>query len=336
MKSLILHIGRHKSGTSSLQHFLSDNQELLKSQGWLYPSSMRAKQPAHHDLARVFNPNQFNKASKHEQSKLRVQLNDFRDEVEHHDNVIVSSENFQNLMPATLVEEFAGVELVVVVYLREIVSYFLSSYAQAIKANKLTMSPQEYEEKIFRAKYYTHIRLWQNAFPQANFVVRLFKREHLEAGDIRLDFVRATGLSEKCDLSKAIFRQHDENPSITGELLEFKRFINAYPFEAVINPKNLYSILNEIALYQASKEHKTTVTTRLKQSLLSRYREEAEKTEKQFNLGRNVLFDHSFPEENSRLDSIESFEKICDLIDLVKPGLGSQLLKIRYKTALIR
>jgi hypothetical protein len=43
---LFLHIGRHKSGTSSIQHFFNQNRTALERDGILYPAP--ASGVAHH------------------------------------------------------------------------------------------------------------------------------------------------------------------------------------------------------------------------------------------------------------------------------------------------
>jgi len=47
MKTVYLHIGLHKTGTSTIQFFLANNREKLAELGYLYPF----KQVAHHNLA---------------------------------------------------------------------------------------------------------------------------------------------------------------------------------------------------------------------------------------------------------------------------------------------
>ena len=39
MRKLFLHIGVHRTATSSLQKFLRDNEKVLLSHGYLYPYS---------------------------------------------------------------------------------------------------------------------------------------------------------------------------------------------------------------------------------------------------------------------------------------------------------
>lgn len=58
-KKLILHIGRPKTGTSSIQHFLAANAEALAAEGAVYPRAgrrapdRRGLRAAHHALAAI-------------------------------------------------------------------------------------------------------------------------------------------------------------------------------------------------------------------------------------------------------------------------------------------
>lgn len=52
-KSIYIHIGPHKTGTTTLQFSLFLNKDKLKKNGILYPDSgiISAKLPGHHNLA---------------------------------------------------------------------------------------------------------------------------------------------------------------------------------------------------------------------------------------------------------------------------------------------
>ena len=57
-KRLFLHIGRHKTGTTSLQNFFSEKKELLSERGILYPETGRVTahgtlDRAHHTFSQV-------------------------------------------------------------------------------------------------------------------------------------------------------------------------------------------------------------------------------------------------------------------------------------------
>lgn len=53
MANIVIHIGRHKSGTSALQDMLFSSKELLEKEGWYYPAT-GMKNIAHHGLAHYF------------------------------------------------------------------------------------------------------------------------------------------------------------------------------------------------------------------------------------------------------------------------------------------
>ena len=49
-KVAYIHIGINKTGSTSIQRFLCDNRQQLKTEGYLYPQTGRSKH-AHHELA---------------------------------------------------------------------------------------------------------------------------------------------------------------------------------------------------------------------------------------------------------------------------------------------
>ena len=49
---VVLHIGRHKTGTTSIQKFLHANSDELKSYGLYYPKNTYPNKFAHHDLVK--------------------------------------------------------------------------------------------------------------------------------------------------------------------------------------------------------------------------------------------------------------------------------------------
>jgi len=46
-KTIYLHVGTHKTGTTALQKFLRDNAELLKEQQFMYPLLSNSKEFNH-------------------------------------------------------------------------------------------------------------------------------------------------------------------------------------------------------------------------------------------------------------------------------------------------
>lgn len=325
MQELIIHIGRHKSGTSSLQRFLVDNAAVLLEHGWYYPSHGRGRRIAHHNLATYFNPRQIDRLSKSEQRELSNEVNLFREEVSARPKVILSSENFQNVDPDNLVQEFSDTQLTIVVYLREIISYFLSAYSQAIKANKLTLDQTQFLKKRFRANYFSHLSRWKKAFPEAKLIVRLFDKEALHKQDIRHDFLHATGLLGVLGDTVLEFIDYDSNPSIAGDLLAFKRELNKHPYESVIPEKRLYYYLQELARGNKAYSRFVGIEPELKQALMDGYKDQAYQTERLFGLKAGSLINAEFPCITTENISKHDHASVCAKLNLLCPGLGNDL-----------
>ena len=114
-----MHIGRHKSGTSSLQNFLFRNRLLLEQHQYLYPQ-VGIRSVAHHEIANAFSQRNILKhgATAILESEL---IKAFRIELAATTatNIIVSSEKFTACNPRYMKELFAGYEVEVVIYLRD-------------------------------------------------------------------------------------------------------------------------------------------------------------------------------------------------------------------------
>ena len=89
MRKCFIHIGTHKTGTTSIQQLLSSSNSLLQNHGYFYPQSGRPDLPGQHNLAweisgdRRFSPH-------------HGTIDDLLKEVEcRSDDVILSSEDFE-------------------------------------------------------------------------------------------------------------------------------------------------------------------------------------------------------------------------------------------------
>jgi len=218
---LYLHIGRHKCGTSTLQHFLCGSEAELAAHGFVYPEALRTP-VAHHPVAHFYNP-RAGQAGDND-VEAAVAIRSFWQGVKASPKSIVSSEAFQNLDPAKLIQDLADYDLTVVVYLREPLDYLLSAYAQRVKGGGGTETLDAFTDR-FRPDYRTFLMRWQEAFPKADFKVRAFERSSLVGQDIRQDFLHCLGLTAT-DAQAFRYPDTDRNVSIGGPLLEFMRRIN--------------------------------------------------------------------------------------------------------------
>lgn len=206
MANIVIHIGRHKSGTSALQDMLFSSKELLEKEGWYYPAT-GMKNIAHHGLAHYFIEKQ--------KGLLPADpgiLRKLEEEISDKENVIISSEAFQNITkPEKIKLSFEKHSVKIIVYIREQVEYLLSAYAQAIHARKVTDSIDLFE-KTFHADYEVFLKKWENIFGKENIIVRVYNRGSLIDGDIIHDFFDVTGLGFMKD--SYVVGDKERNPSI--------------------------------------------------------------------------------------------------------------------------
>ena len=274
MKKVILHIGRHKSGTSSLQQFLVHNESALAKRGYSYPTALR-RPIAHHLLARHYHP-------KMNEPLSQEVLQDFWTEVDAAENIIISSEAFQNIDPKKMQKDFENYDLEIVVYIREQIGYFLSAYSQAIKARKVTWTMHEYEEKVFNATYINFLKRWEEAFPNAKLNVRVFSKKSLINGDIIEDFLVSSGICTLDEIKSFTPFEDDKNPSIGGSLLEFKRLLNFTDYETKVKKGKLYRVLRQMTLKHQQYKLDKSLPEDLYQKMYKKYSETNTKISKKY------------------------------------------------------
>ncbi|SEQ95568.1 hypothetical protein SAMN03080615_03384 [Amphritea atlantica] len=240
MRKLFIHIGRHKSGTSSLQKFLCQNYELLLEFGYEYP--LLGRRPiAHHLLAKALSGTcDLDESDKYEVDELLLSIENSQC------NVILSSEAFQNVKPQSLARVLKGdFDIYIVCYFRDQLSYLLSSYSQAIQNQALTESIEQYSKRLFNnLNYNDFIKSWEEAFPDASLIVRSFDKKLLTGEDIRVDFLDVLSLNE---LERFRFDSKDQNPSIGNKLLEYKKALNRSIGSIGLDTKLLYRVLSELS-----------------------------------------------------------------------------------------
>ena len=219
MKTVVLHIGRQKTGTTALQSVLSENRAALSANGIWYPDAGRQNDAAHHLLASCLNPH----LSTIDESKaLRMTL---RSEIETRPEptIVISSESFQAIRDLSRVQTFFDpYRVVIVAYLREALAWKQSAWAQRIHA-QCYADPFVLSATQHRVNYPEFYRRWASAYRETRFV--LFERDRLIDGDVVSDFFTQIDHAIPMHDIRQLTRSQD-NPSLGGNLLHFKRLMN--------------------------------------------------------------------------------------------------------------
>jgi hypothetical protein len=238
---IYLHIGRHKNGTSAIQHFLSRNRVRLRRLGWEYPRALSG-QAAHHDFVAGLGAQRAGGKPETRPGLLKREVERMGAWLQQPGRKIVSSEAFQNLDPEALRGVFPADRTRVVVYLREPLDYLISSYAQKIQANAVR-TPFAGYAAAFAPEYAKFLGRWAAVFGDEALDVRVYDRGLLKDGDILHDFTDALGLPAE----ELKFPAGGFNPSIGPELIEFKGAVNAVLPQAAQSELKLYARLGRLA-----------------------------------------------------------------------------------------
>lgn len=242
-KIIIVHAGRHKTGTSAIQHFLFSNRDRLSEAGFYYPNAGFLRgEPAHHAVALSLLP--VNKQIP--PAAAQKVLRNFKREIEQAEGtVVVSSEQFQNVAPRRLTHYLAGWTIRPVIYLRDQLHYLISSYQQIVHARTLSLSIEEYFDKRFKVVYADMLDAWSAEIGRENVSVRVYDRQLLRGGNIVEDFIWKLTGEEASTFGPVLER--DVNPSLGGPLLTFKRRINAHLSDDHEQQQQLYKPLSRLA-----------------------------------------------------------------------------------------
>lgn len=201
-RTLVLHIGAHKTGSSAIQSFLKQNRETLESEGWsyctlpgrplnwgfLFDVAKRDEGAAFSLLPEVF-------------ARLLAQIDAGTG------NVILSIEDLFFLDSANIAiftsamtKRFAAIR--VITYLRRQDQMAMSHWAQGAKTiqSALIFGKQDYPLPALTPAvrdyldYAALIERWKRALPDASFVLRLYDRDQFENRDVIADFLVASGI----------------------------------------------------------------------------------------------------------------------------------------------
>lgn len=230
MRRLILHIGTEKTGTSSIQRFLSLHGRRLAGLGIRTPASLADPAGNHSWLPLLaYDPGREDDLSRRwlnpqhdRQQQIAARLALFRRELEQGGDAtwIISSEHLQSRL--TTAEEIARLrqlleplfrEIRLLLYIRQPIATAVSLWSTAVQCGhpyaRLPDPAQPYWHNL--CDHASTIQRWSAAFPDRPLQVRLFQRGDLRDGDVISDFAEAAGI----DSARHWPRPRRENPTLS-------------------------------------------------------------------------------------------------------------------------
>ena len=278
-KTLYVHLGMPKAGSTALQEFLFTNRALLEKTGLLYPdpraleqfSREPQKMTGHHMVPMYmtgFFWASFPKKEGHEAADvfrfIKQQIATSKAP-----KVLLSSEAFwfmlnrQDVVIA-FAEAFSDFDLKVIAYLRRQDDHIQSGYNECVKSSFYTMTVDEFIEDRFldpSNHYYTHLMHWANAIGRENVQARIYDKNCLINNSIFEDLLEHCGYKWNKELK---LREKDANPRMSLNALMFQRCINLLFIEHKIREE-----FSEILMHWSVTEDEGSTRAFTPQSLLT-------------------------------------------------------------------
>jgi hypothetical protein len=187
---LVLHIGRHKCGSSSIQYFMSCNAERLREFGVLYPTIGRNRN-AHHQLAQQVRAGEFDVID-----RIAALKSEHADEF-----VVVSSEGLSLVREPEVAElraRTARHPVLIVIYIRDLAGWIPSRYNEFTRRGHNLLDFDDFFERsdVYGGmKIASGAELWGRSFGWENVRVRSLDKRSLAGGTLIDDFLSLFGLS---------------------------------------------------------------------------------------------------------------------------------------------
>lgn len=254
MSTILLHIGRHKSGTTALQNAFYSNREALAAAGVTYPLQ-GLRFVAHHPVAEAVHLH----ANRQSDFMHDALIREFRAEIDHAQTpwILVSSEGFQRCQPTDVERLFSDHRVKVIVYLRDQISYLQSAYLQEVHADAFQGTIEEFAATHYDADYENFLASWAQVFGEAQVLVRIFTAEHLRDGDVVRDFlsdVLPSMVGSSIPYNLPPDSAASRNPSLSGPWVPFKLRLNQVLPAEQCRFVPLYNALGRLNVARTDKE----------------------------------------------------------------------------------
>ncbi len=238
MKTLYLHIGTQKTATTTLQHFLAENDEVLKTKGYTYPLFPEIFYP-YWDNSRnglFLGHPYFNKYNERDREKEKEFYDKGMKRLHEifmtYPNVILSEERLwlqlfydkADLMKRILEDgSEQGYQVKLIIYLRRQDIFAESYWNQQIKSTITeTRDVSQFINEFDHINYYYVLKVITDVIGAENLAVVRFD-DAVRDGGIISDFMKRIGLELTDEYE---IKQESTNSRLSGNTADIKRIIN--------------------------------------------------------------------------------------------------------------
>jgi hypothetical protein len=304
-RTIYLHIGMHKTGTTSLQRFLYSNHDVLLRHGFLYPRLDAAEYAHYQHVTKIRQlesaPERFfafiDDALRQRADASLLISSEYLDAVRHPDQR-------RSLVHRLAQLKISGCTVKIIVYLRRQDEFIESLYQSTVRNPKLrgTMTfPEFLHDQSAHLDYLAMLDDWAEEFGAGNLIVRIYAKDRLVNGSVIDDFLDILGIRS---LDGFIALAKDANRSYSAGVIEYLRQTNRLRNEE--DQTALFSLLQEAIpdewLYKRPGERHHYLDRAQRLSLLDSYRDSNRKVAELFLDGNGGdLFEEACDDGANRL-----------------------------------
>lgn len=361
MKTLYLHIGSPKTGTTSIQYFCFDNREVLEKKGFCYPSfpyrypynNSRLNPTVRNGLfCQAMYMNEDGVRDKEKETEIFDDaMQRIRGVFETYDNVIISDEDIWSSAGRRRkgfwkdVHEKAqegGFTVKVIAYVRKQDELIESWWNQTIKhsaSRSNTMTWEEYLEvypQYINLEYYALLKAAADMFGVENIIVRRFNSKYFVDGSLLADFLDILGL--KLTDEFLVDDQSVKNTRMTENLCEIKRIINCMP-EVEIEERWRYErLLRDISQEPGAGPPRRMFSAEEASAFMERYESSNQKLYEMFFADGKPLFEEKGgdPPEKWKKDNPDMLTDLVRFIVICDLNRKKELRRMVYNSRFIR
>ena len=242
--TFIIHIGTEKTGTTTIQNYLSRNRSALSSQGFHYARSEQYDN--HHHLIRycqnrrdrnerpTSQTNEYiHRTHDHWKRTVRdsfhSEMNSLHDSIH---TVMLSSENFHSRLESavevealrSLIEPYAS-SFKIIVYIRRQDRLGVSNFSTILKFGNIPNGNIPNQDWVHYYDFSKMLGLWKLTFSEAEITVRPFQPEILLHSNVLEDFLHHTGISAPQKLEKTPAKNRSFSKAGARVMLEFNHML---------------------------------------------------------------------------------------------------------------
>lgn len=326
LKSVVLHIGTEKTGSTSLQSYLLSNEPALNEGGYSYFCSEDRpyfESHAHFPLVACFSPDTPDYCSEEKHSQRSKVLETIqRDIGESPFNAILSAEHFSSRLHDTrdlgdLRSALRDFDVKVVVYLRPQHELLTSSYFTGVMSGRRTgLSVDDAQEDNYYFNYEAMLHPYAEVFGKQNISVRDFK----STPDVRADFLSIVGISH---LASSLSRLADfSNRSAPPAHVEIIRMVN-----------------DHLAMFGESSHREYRAAGDVRSRILKALPVSPGSIGQLLSIGEKTVVSERFKSSNARLEreylqpgAFKSWHNLEDASAKVRPMVGNSELLLTLAT----